>query len=77
MSDTTQTDIKQGQTIRLTLAKAKEYGKAFGFTVRHDVEWHEYVVRYKDGITYRADDLQDAVDTAIWEVQRSQGKVTV
>ena len=35
-----------------------------GNIVRHNREWDEYVVTFRDGTTYHTDDRQDAIDTA-------------
>lgn len=57
---------------RMTILEAKLIGKLFGFKVYRDVEWTEYRVTFSDATTYHTDDLQDAVDTGIHQVQRNQ-----
>lgn len=54
----------------MTQAKAKELAKQHGFRIRHDVEWQEYIVTFADGVTAHFDDINDAVDTGIWQAQR-------
>lgn len=57
---------------RMTIAEAKLIGKLFGFKLYHDVEWSEYRVTFSDTTTYHTDDIEDAVETGIHQVQRNQ-----
>lgn len=57
---------------RMTLAEGKLIGKLFGFKLYHDVEWSEYRVTFSDMTTYHTDNIEDAVETGIHQIQRYQ-----